>query len=239
MPTISTTPGRLWERALSQQVASSRFPPDDRTPLGAHFAANRRPLLIRQCRSNRAEAEVPDLCPASLSIGEDSKEGADAGIAGERGDLNPPDSWRNHALKTTFRPMSNGGLDARNRSHCSFRVDPNVRSNGSQGRQTQRRADRPNRLHGGPDYTCPGQRDYPRYDRQAEVRPPQVSAHVGDTIEWPSSDFVAHTATARNKDWDVAIPAKGVGHVMLKHAGDVDYFCRFHPNVTGRISVAP
>ena len=47
----------------------------------------------------------------------------------------------------------------------------------------------------------------------------------------------AHTATARNKDWDVAIPAKGVGHVMLKHAGDVDYFCRFHPNMTGRISV--
>ena len=26
---------------------------------------------------------------------------------------------------------------------------------------------------------------------------------------------------------------------MLKHAGDVDYFCRFHPNVTVRISVAP
>jgi len=68
---------------------------------------------------------------------------------------------------------------------------------------------------------------------------PQVSAHVGDTIEWASSDFVAHTATARNKDWDVAIPAKGVGHVMLKHAGDVDYFCRFHPSMTGRISVAP
>jgi hypothetical protein len=42
--------------------------------------------------------------PASLSIAEDSKEGADAGIAGERSDLNPPDSWRNRALKTTFRP---------------------------------------------------------------------------------------------------------------------------------------
>jgi hypothetical protein len=26
VPTISTTPGRLWERALSQQVASSRLP---------------------------------------------------------------------------------------------------------------------------------------------------------------------------------------------------------------------
>ena len=69
--------------------------------------------------------------------------------------------------------------------------------------------------------------------------PGQVSAHVGDTIEWTSSDFVAHTATARNKDWDVAIPAKGVGRVTLDHPGDVDYFCRFHPNMTGRISVAP
>jgi plastocyanin len=68
--------------------------------------------------------------------------------------------------------------------------------------------------------------------------PAQVSAHVGDTIEWVSSDFVAHTATARNKDWDVAIPAKEVGRVTLQHAGDVDYFCRFHPNMTGRISVA-
>jgi plastocyanin len=69
--------------------------------------------------------------------------------------------------------------------------------------------------------------------------PPQVSAHVGDTIEWTSSDFVLHTATARNKDWDVTIPAKGVGHVTLEHPGDVDYFCRFHPNMTGRISVMP
>jgi plastocyanin len=69
--------------------------------------------------------------------------------------------------------------------------------------------------------------------------PAQVSAHVGDTIEWVSTDFIAHTATARNKDWDVAIPAKGGGKVTLVHAGEVDYFCRFHPNMTGKISVAP
>ena len=36
--------------------------------------------------------------------------------------------------------------------------------------------------------------------------PPQVSAHVGDTIEWVNSDFVAHTATAKNHDFDVAMP---------------------------------
>ena len=68
--------------------------------------------------------------------------------------------------------------------------------------------------------------------------PPQISARVGDTIEWASSDFVAHTATARNKDWDVPIPAKGVARVTLDHPGEVDYFCRFHPNMTGRIVVS-
>lgn len=69
--------------------------------------------------------------------------------------------------------------------------------------------------------------------------PPKISAHVGDTIEWASSDFVVHTATAKNKDWDVTIPAKGMGRVTLEHPGDVAYFCRFHPNMTGEIAVAP
>ena len=69
--------------------------------------------------------------------------------------------------------------------------------------------------------------------------PAEVSAHVGDTIEWVSAEFVAHTATSRNKDWDVVITAKGTGRVTLQHAGEVGYFCRFHPNMTGRISVAP
>jgi plastocyanin len=74
---------------------------------------------------------------------------------------------------------------------------------------------------------------------QLKFDPPKISAHVGDTIEWVNKDFVAHTATARNKDWDVTIPAKGIGRVTLKRAGDVAYFCRFHPNMTGEIVVAP
>ena len=74
---------------------------------------------------------------------------------------------------------------------------------------------------------------------QLKFDPPKISAHVGDTIEWTSSDFVVHTATAKNKDWDVTIPAKGMGRVTLAHPGDIDYFCRFHPNMTGQIEVAP
>jgi plastocyanin len=30
-----------------------------------------------------------------------------------------------------------------------------------------------------------------------------------------------------------------MGRVTLEHAGEVDYFCRFHPNMTGQIVVAP
>src|SRR5919198_695302 len=66
-------------------------------------------------------------------------------------------------------------------------------------------------------------------------RPAQVSTHVGDTIEWVSADFVAHTATARNKHWDVAIPAKGSGRVTLTSRAEIDYYCRFHPNMVGHI----
>ena len=68
--------------------------------------------------------------------------------------------------------------------------------------------------------------------------PAQVSAHVGDTIEWANGDFVAHTATGRKKEWDVTIPAKGIGRVTLKKAGIIDYYCRFHPNMVGRVAVA-
>ncbi|HUZ30641.1 MAG TPA: cupredoxin family copper-binding protein [Xanthobacteraceae bacterium] len=68
-------------------------------------------------------------------------------------------------------------------------------------------------------------------------RPADVTAHVGDTIEWINSDFIAHTATARDGAWDVLIPINTTRSVVLKTAGMVTYFCKFHPNMTGRIVV--
>jgi plastocyanin len=68
--------------------------------------------------------------------------------------------------------------------------------------------------------------------------PARVSAHVGDTIEWVNADFVAHTATARTKEWDVIIPAKGVSRVTLTRTGTIDYYCRYHPNMVGHVSIA-
>jgi plastocyanin len=72
---------------------------------------------------------------------------------------------------------------------------------------------------------------------QLSFTPAQVSAHVGDTIEWVSTDFIAHTTTARSKEWDITIPPKGTGSVVLKSVGAIDYYCRFHPNMKGRVIV--
>lgn len=68
--------------------------------------------------------------------------------------------------------------------------------------------------------------------------PRAVSAHVGDVIEWVNHDFVAHTATARNGDWDVNLPPNATGRTEVKRPGTVAYFCRYHPNMTGEITIA-
>jgi plastocyanin len=67
--------------------------------------------------------------------------------------------------------------------------------------------------------------------------PAQITAHVGDTIEWRNADFLAHTATARNGAFDVMIPANGKGRTVVKALGTVDYYCKFHPNMVGKVVV--
>ena len=71
------------------------------------------------------------------------------------------------------------------------------------------------------------------------VSPAEASAKVGDTIEWTNKDFVAHTATARNGDWDVTLPPKKTVTLVLKKAGTVEYYCRFHPNMKATLVVVP
>ncbi len=71
------------------------------------------------------------------------------------------------------------------------------------------------------------------------VTPAEASAKVGDTIEWINKDIFVHTATARNGDWDVTMPPKKTVTLVLKKAGTVDYYCRFHPNMKATLVVAP
>lgn len=69
--------------------------------------------------------------------------------------------------------------------------------------------------------------------------PAKAAARVGDTIEWTNKDFVVHSATARRGGWDVNLPPGKSGRTVLIKAGKVAYYCRYHPNMTGEIDVAP
>jgi plastocyanin len=72
-----------------------------------------------------------------------------------------------------------------------------------------------------------------------EIKPAEASARAGDTIEWINKDVFAHTATARNGDFDVTLPPNQTVAFVLKKAGAVDYYCRFHPNMKAVLNIEP
>ena len=71
------------------------------------------------------------------------------------------------------------------------------------------------------------------------VSPAEATAKVGDTIEWINRDVFAHTATARNGDFDVTLPPKKTVTSVLKKAGAIEYYCRYHPNMKAVLTIAP
>ena len=70
------------------------------------------------------------------------------------------------------------------------------------------------------------------------ISPAETDAKVGDTLELVNKDVLAHTATAKNGDFDVMIPPKQTVTYVLKKAGTVDYYCRFHPNMKATLKIA-
>jgi plastocyanin len=69
--------------------------------------------------------------------------------------------------------------------------------------------------------------------------PVETQAKVGDTIEWINKDILAHTATANDGSWNVVIAPKKTETQVLQKAGTADYYCKYHPNMKGRLVVAP
>jgi plastocyanin len=69
--------------------------------------------------------------------------------------------------------------------------------------------------------------------------PAPVGLHVNDIVEWTNSDILRHTATATDGSFDVDLPAGAAGREIMKQAGVVNYVCRFHPGMKGRLEVAP
>jgi plastocyanin len=72
--------------------------------------------------------------------------------------------------------------------------------------------------------------------------PKQLSVQVGDTVTWTSSDDTQHTVTGRAaKDKAVldseSIRRAGTYAATFDAAGAYEYFCVFHPNMQGTITV--
>lgn len=62
--------------------------------------------------------------------------------------------------------------------------------------------------------------------------------HVGDMIIWDNRDIFQHSVTARDKSFNVELAAGKSGQTVLRRAGDIPIFCRYHPGMTGVLKVA-
>jgi plastocyanin len=71
------------------------------------------------------------------------------------------------------------------------------------------------------------------------ISPAEATAKVGDTLELVNKDVLAHTATAKNGEFDVTMPPNKTVTTVLKKAGTVDYYCRFHPNMKATLKIEP
>jgi plastocyanin len=61
---------------------------------------------------------------------------------------------------------------------------------------------------------------------------------VGDTVLWVNLDLFEHTATAKNGAFDVDLKPGDKVKTVLKQAGTIEFYCRFHPGMTGKLVVA-
>lgn len=67
--------------------------------------------------------------------------------------------------------------------------------------------------------------------------PRDVTVRLGDTVTWVNADFIDHTATDSNGAWDVTIAAGQSATLKPTEPGVFSYICRYHPDMTGRLTV--
>jgi len=68
---------------------------------------------------------------------------------------------------------------------------------------------------------------------------PAEDFRAGDDIIWRNDDIVRHSATAKDKSFDIDLPPGASVKMMVSHAGTIPFFCRFHPAMMGALNVQP
>ncbi len=69
--------------------------------------------------------------------------------------------------------------------------------------------------------------------------PSTLTVSAGDTVTFTNEDGAPHTATARDGSFDTARLNRGESAtITVQAAGQHEFFCQFHPNMTGTITVS-
>jgi len=68
--------------------------------------------------------------------------------------------------------------------------------------------------------------------------PDSLAVAVGDTVVFTNEDSAPHTATANDRSWDTGRLNRGQsGEVQVVAGMEGGYFCNFHRNMKGQLSV--
>lgn len=68
--------------------------------------------------------------------------------------------------------------------------------------------------------------------------PDELTIQVGDSVTFTNKDDVAHTASGDNSEFNTGTLAAGASEtITFTTAGTFNYFCAFHPSMTGTITV--
>ncbi len=62
---------------------------------------------------------------------------------------------------------------------------------------------------------------------------------VGDAIVWVNHDTVMHSVTAKDHSFDLRLNPGQSAKMTLSQAGKIPFYCLFHPNMSGTLTVAP
>jgi plastocyanin len=66
-----------------------------------------------------------------------------------------------------------------------------------------------------------------------------ANLRVGDRITWVNKDMFQHTATAKDKSFDLDLKPGASGTVVVRKAGAISVICRYHPGMRAMLKVKP
>ena len=64
-----------------------------------------------------------------------------------------------------------------------------------------------------------------------------ANLRAGDRILWVNKDMFRHTATAKDKSFDVDLQPGASGVSVVRKAGAISVICRYHPGMRAMLKV--